>query len=773
MPFDTVYVGGTDFKKERFILSNYQLTYDNIAITSGLGSSLIMNSDVLIDNVELRDPTCIDPYDFVQTNMAPHSIDLTWSGISDADQWELLMLSSKVSINAVKNGTYNQSLTVVGDTVFAGKSFHAEGLQALKTYYVYVRALCGDSTWIMTQAQTTCELLDPHKANKETFDTYASGVGSVPNCWYVGNGAPDATSNYIPYIYSASTYANSGSNTFRMYGYAYYDYTPAYVVSPEINCDSLSQIAVTFYMYASSSYSWLCGVMTDPEDLSTFVVIDSVQGRGESAQYSYDLSEYASLIPNTARYFAWRTPYELTSYAYLDDVSFVSVVCPLTKPSISDLTTESVRVSSGLRTNDKWILMLTNTPISDAHLADENYKVPASQLVYRDTISRRSHEVFGLSAQTKYYVYTAALCDSATMSQWNTISFTTPCNAFAPEEMGTITFSEDEGFETGTGGEKPCWTVGSKTQSASSSYIPYVNNTSSYRHNGNNYLYFYDNVSSSSSTVGAYAIMPELNVDSIRKYQVNFWGRGYSTASYNSQIIVGVVTDPSDLNTFVAIDTLNLSHTGWDPYSVGFEHYEGDYMGDLGRNIMFLSDFGMTNYAYISEISVELIPRCRSIQSFTVDSVGEDMAIVSWKGYQDSYRLLVADKLLTEEQKPVYHYLIDTIVDHSDEILLSDLNATTQYYVYAQGICGGGDSTAISMTYAAFKTTCPTEGGVPLPLFEDFESYSTGTRDIGCWIMRGGSSYPQVVSAQSNASKAVDLYSPSSYTSWLVMPSVD
>ncbi len=777
VPFDTVYVGGTDFKKERFILSNYQLTYDNIAITSGLGSSLIMNSDVLIDNVELRDPTCIDPYDFVQTNMAPHSIDLTWSGISDADQWELLMLSSKVSINAVKNGTYNQSLTVVGDTVFAGKSFHAEGLQALKTYYVYVRALCGDSTWIMTQAQTTCELLDPHKANKETFDTYASGVGSVPNCWYVGNGAPDATSSYIPYIYSSSTYANSGSNTFRMYGYAYYDYTPAYVVSPEINCDSLSQIAVTFYMYASSSYSWLCGVMTDPEDLSTFVVIDSVQGRGESAQYSYDLSEYASLIPNTARYFAWRTPYELTSYAYLDDVSFVSVVCPLTKPSISDLTTESVRVSSGLRTNDKWILMLTNTPISDAHLADENYKVPASQLVYRDTISRRSHEVFGLSAQTKYYVYTAALCDSATMSQWNTISFTTPCNAFAPEEMGTITFSEDEGFETGTGGEKPCWTVGSKTQSASSSYIPYVNNTSSYRHNGNNYLYFYDNVSSSSSTVGAYAIMPELNVDSIRKYQVNFWGRGYSTSSYNSQIIVGVVTDPSDLNTFVAIDTLNLSHTGWDPYSVGFEHYEGDYMGDLGRNIMFLSDFGVTNYAYISEISVDLIPRCRSVQSFTVDSVGESAAIVSWKGYQDTYRLLVADKLLTEEQKPVYHYLLDTMVTHSDNVLLTNLQPTSNYYVYAQGICEGGDSTAISVTYATFRTLCPTEGGSPVPFFDGFEDYPLGKSEVGCWLFRNlsaSSDYPRVENVSNLDTKAVDLYSSSATSrSWMVVPAID
>ncbi len=776
VPFDTVYVGGVEFRKQRFILSNYELVYDNIAITSGLGN-LIMSSDVLIDNVELKDPSCIDAYDFKQTSYAPHSFDLTWNGVSDTDDWELKVLTSNVSINAVKSDSYNHSLDVVRDTLVTGKSYHLEGLQPLRTYYVYVRTLCGDSVWTMTSVQTSCELLNPTKANKETFDGYASGTGSVPPCWTAGNGDPTATSSYIPYIYSSTTYSNSGSNTFRMYGYASYDYTPAYVVSPEIACDSLSQIAVTFYMYASSSYKWILGVMTDPHDLSTFVVIDSVQGLGRSEQYSYDLSEYSAVIPNTARYIAWRTPYGITSYAYLDDVSFVSVTCPLTKPTYSELTTESVRISSGLRTNDKWVLMITNTPVSDAHLADETYRVPANQIVYIDTISRRSQEVFDLTARTKYYVYTAALCDSATMSQWSSLSFTTPCAAWTPEEMGTITFSEKEGFTTGTSGERPCWTVGSKTQSASTSYIPYINNSASYKHNGNNYLQLYDYVSSSSTTVGAYAIMPELEIDSIYKYQVSFWGRSNTGTSYNNQVIVGVITDPSDLNTFVAVDTLNLSKNNWDPYSVGFEHYMGDYMGDLGRNIMFLSDFGVSNYAYISEITVELIPRCRPVQSFTVDTVGESTAIVSWKGYQDTYRLLVSDKLLSEEQKPIYHYLVDSIVDHSDDVLLTDLQPTTNYYVYAQGICDDGDSTAISVSYATFRTLCPTEGGSPVPFFDGFEEYPLGKADVGCWLFlnaSASSSYPKVESVSGHDTKAVDVYSSSaSSRSWMVVPAID
>ena len=784
VPFDTIEVSGVAFKKVRYILSDYLLDYDNIAFSSGLGN-LLMNSDVLIDNVELKDPSCIEAYDFDQPTMDPHEIDLVWNGLSDNDEWEMKVLTTNVAISAIKNGNYSASSVVVDDTIVTGKQFHLGGLTAQRTYYVYARALCGDSLWAVTPAYTSCERLDPNKANKETFDSYPSGTSYndsyKANCWSGGNGNPNASTTYIPYIYNSTTYSNSGSNTYRMYGYYYSsgttlsNYTPAYIVSPEIKCDSLTQVAVTFNMYASSSYSWLMGVMTDPTDLSTFVVIDSVKGVAESVQYSYDLSDYQGQIPASAKYIAWRTPYNASATAYLDDVSFVSVACPLTRPSYSELTGNSVRISSGLRTNDPWILLITNKAVSEAQLTNGTY--PESCVVFRDTVDRRSKEVFGLEGKTKYYVATATLCEDTVVSQWKTLSFMTPCQSQTPEEIGTITFSTEDGFVTGAGGEMPCWTVGSKTQNASSSYIPFVNNTSSYKHNGNNYLQLYDNVTSSSASVGAYAIMPALNVDSIQKYQVNFWGRSYNSSSYNSQVIVGIVTDPSDLNTFVAIDTLNLSKTAWDPFSVGFENYEGDYMGDLGKNIMFLSDFGVTNYAYISEISLELIPRCRPVSSFSVDSVGEDAAIVSWKGYQDTYRMLISDKILKESEKPTYHYLLDTLVDHSDNVLIENLQPTTTYYVYAQGFCDQyeGDVTNISVTYATVRTTCPMTAGVPVPFFDDFESYELNDASPGCWQLLytgSASTWFAVKEVSGKGTKAVDVYS-SSNNAYMVVPKVD
>ena len=774
VPFDTVYVSGSDFKKVRFVLSNYNLAHDHLAITSGIGT-LRMSSDVLIDNVELKDPSCIEAYDFVQTNFAPHNVDLSWSGTSDNDEWELKVLSSNVSINAVMNGAYNQTVVIVDDTIVTGKNFSIGGLQAQHNYYIYVRTLCGDSVWAMAPVKTSCELLDPTKPNKETFESYPTGTGSVPNCWTVGTRTGTGTEPYINSI-------GSDANATRVFYIGQSSTTsPSWVASPELQCDTMTSLVVSFLLSTYSGEWGVFGVMTDPTDLSTFVPIDSLSGTGSTNQMrlSYDLSEYAHIIPATAKYFAWRGRYGTNDYVYIDDVSFISNACPMTKPSISELTTSSVRVSSGLRTDDQWILLVANRPLKEEDLAREDYVVPQAYVVSCDTLDRRSKTVNGLEGQTTYYVYTATMCDATTKSQWNSLSFTTPCRAIKIDEMGTITFSEKEGFTTGTSGEMPCWTKGSKTKTASSSYIPYVNNSSSYQHNGNNYLYMYDYVSGTTThNVGAYAIMPALEVDSISKYQVNFWGRSNSSSSYNNQVIVGVITDPSDLNTFVPVDTLNLSRTAWDPYSVGFEKYEGDYMGNLGTNIMFLTDFGMTNYAYISEISIELIPHCRPVSSFTVDSVGEAAAIISWKGYQDTYRLLVSDKELSEELKPKYHYLLDTIVDHSQNVLLTNLHSTTNYYVYAQGICDGGDSTAISITYAAFRTECPTETGSPLPFYEDFESYTASATSFGCWqaMDYSGSGYPKILNLTSGAVSGLqlELWSTSTtHRNAVMMPLID
>ena len=748
VPIDSIkVVGGNEFYKARYDLSQYTLAYNNIAFSSGLGET-VTASDILIDNVELVSNNCIEAWN-ITADAEANSLDISWDGKNQNDQWQITVLNKYAALTDSNTiAPYNAEDVLVEDSIFTGKKFYLDGLKSITKYYVYIRSLCGDSIWAVDSLRTGCVKLDPTKPNKETFEDYPSGtsynVSQQAPCWTVGNGNPSASTTYIPYIYkTTSSYAASGTNCYRLYPTA--TYSPTWVASPEIDIENMKDLAVTFSFYGSTSYYILPGVMTDPEDLSTFVVLDSIKGAGKIQTITMDLSEYADSIPATAKYFAWRTAYNAGPTIYLDDISIVKITCPITKPSYFNLKSESVDINSGLRANNPWEILILSKEILVDSLASETYNLPDSIIVYRDTVaSGRTTSIEGLTEQTQYYGYTRSLCEEGN-SSWADFAFLTPCKPLKPEALGTITFSKKDGYVSGSSATRylPCWTTGnmSGNAAATSTYIPYVYTTGTYLHNGDSVLRLYSYVPTSSTSTaynGAYAIMPELDVQDITKYQVNFYARASTTATYGTDLIVGVVTDPSDLNTFTVIDTLTTSHTAYEPFSVSLENYEGDYLGNKGKYIMFLSL--CTNVTYndicVASVSVTAIPSCRPVKEFTVDSIAEDAAVISWKGYTEKYRLLVAKEAVADADKPTYNkWVVDSILTVSDSVLIENLDPAQQYYVYAQGICGEGDSTDISMAYANILTDCPVAKGYPVPYFNDFEnSPKTGTGNAPlCW----------------------------------------
>lgn len=746
---DTIYMdGGNEFTKIRMDLANYTLAYNNIVFTSGLAETLEMNSDLYIDNVVVKPNTCIEAWNMESTNIQSNSIDIKWDGKSTGDEWIVKVMSAK------------DSTFVIKDTTVVGKAFHAEGLEPVSKYTFYVKPSC-DTIWTEASYYTACVKLDPTKPNKETFEEYPSGTSYNASyqapCWTVGNGNPSATTTYIPYIYkTTSTYAASGTNCYRLYPTA--TYSPTWVAAPEVDCNSLSELLVTFSFYGSTSYYILPGVMTDPEDLTTFVVLDSIKGQGKIATISMDLSEYADQIPASAKYVAWRTAYNAGPTIYLDDISIVKITCPLPKPSYSGLTAEQVRISSGLRTDNKWILLMTDTLPKDFSVdmlslvnvdsLVHNDSIWKAHVVYYDTIDARNQLVTGLTEQTEYYAAIATACDDG-VSQWSLISFRTPCLALTPEAMGTITFSKKDGYVPGSSATRymPCWTVGNKSGNAgaTSTYIPYVYTTSTYLYDAGVkkdsvlcVLSYSPTSATSTKYNGAYAIMPELNVEDISKYQVNFYARAHSTASYGDQLIVGVVTDPADLNTFVAVDTLKLSKSAYEAFSVSFEDYQGDYMGNKGRYIMFTNECTGSityNYSFVARIFVSKIPTCRPVAAFSVDSIAEDAAMISWKQYSDSYRMMMSSEIVPDDKKDTYDkWLLDSVVTRTDSVLIENLKPATNYYVYAQALCEDGDSSAISMAYANILTNCPEISGYPVPYYNDFDEGPSGSPNKPlCW----------------------------------------
>ena len=795
-PLDTFYLTGTTtgaMKTFRMDLSSYKLANNNIVFTSGWAETMEMTtSDVALDNVSVKPNNCIEAWN-ISADVDDKSLEVKWDGKVQDDKWQITVLNKYAALtdsNTISD--YSVEDVVVKDSVITGKKFYVDGLKAVTKYYVYIRSLCGDSIWVCDSLKTGCVKLDPTKPNKETFENYPSGtsynVEYQPNCWTGGNGNPSATTSYLPYIYKSTTYATSGENTYRLYGYTTTN-SPAYAASPEIDCASMTELAVTFSYYLSSSYSAIWGVMTDPEDLSTFVILDSIKGTSTTKNtITLDLSEpqYAELIPANAKYFAWRTPYGATGYLYLDDVSITKITCPITKPSYFNLKSESVDINSGLRANNPWEVMLLNKEVLVDSLASETYNLPDSLIVYRDTVaSGRTTSIEGLTEQTHYYGYTRSLCEEGN-SSWADFAFLTPCKPLKPEALGTITFSKKDGYVSGSSATRylPCWTTGnmSGNAAANSTYIPYVYTTSTYLHNGDSVLRLYSYVPTSSTSTaynGAYAIMPELDVQDITKYQVNFYARASTTATYGTDLIVGVVTDPSDLNTFTVVDTLTTSHTAYEPFSVSLENYEGDYLGNKGKYIMFLSL--CTNVTYndicVASVSVTAIPSCRPVKEFTVDSIAEDAAVISWKGYTEKYRLLVAKEAVADDDKPTYNkWVVDSILTVSDSVLIENLDPAQQYYVYAQGICGEGDSTDISMAYANILTDCPIVKGFNAPYYTEFDNNSaTGSsHNADCWdgvYLQGDTvantqTYPYVYSSTTYAaSGSYSLYMYSYFSS--------
>lgn len=785
-PLDTIYSeGAKGWLNVAIDFSSYTGTNEYIALTTGFQETLPMgltSSDFSIDNFEMMDKRCAKPYNIEETDVTDHSLTVNWEGVATEGGFEFLMLKKFVNpVDSVIDTVRTDSTLVVKlDTIAldAPQSVAIDGLGLFTKYYVYIRPLCGLKPWAVDSVSTECFKLNPKVTNKETFETYAGSTTyaaatsiKTADCWFVDHvetSAPSTT--YENFIYKSTTYAFSGENTQKLYGYysatETSNHSPAWLASPEIDTKDMSNIVVTFAVYASTSYATLFGVMSDPEDISTFVVLDSIVGTAKSVSYTYVLSEYADQLGD-AKYVAWRTPYGKTAYIYLDDISIIETTCPTLKPTMSLVTDSSAVINSGLRVNNPWEIYLINTEIPNladslAAMDEGKFVLPDSVVVMHKMLtSGRSYTLDSLEESTDYWVAVRSNCADDENGMWIATSFKTLCHPITPEALGTITFSAKEGYVTGSAlatKKLPCWTIGTKVATTTVSNIPYVNNTAAQMHNGNNYLYFY----APAATVGAYAIMPTLDVDDISNYEMSFYGRrGSTTASYLGQIIVGIITDPSDLSTFVPMDTV-VGIDAYQGYSISFEDYEGDGYGNKGSSIMFLNEFETTNYFNLTEITVSRLAACRPATDMSVDSVVENAAMVSWKGRSEKYRVMVSRKEIPDADRADYtEYDQDFEVAKSDSVMITNLTPSTTYYVYLQSICGL-DTSKVAMEGMIFTTPCP-ENGFAAPYFNNFDSNSkTGTTNRpDCWegmewnrltnALYSTQSYPYVATTAGNS----------------------
>lgn len=743
-----------------------------------------------IDNWQFDDiPTCTAPTD-IMVDPLYDGAEVEWQS-QGPDEWHVLVLDRAILMDSIYSLTddllfaspADYGVAYVDTVQTASATIH--GLYPEKNkYHLYIRSVCNGvpGKWMGgLEFETACADKEP-LPYVMNFDTKSNGepyrAGSTIPQWavpcvytvldsYYYSGGGHGSTNYYPYLSTSKAFSGTQS-LYLTYSKNQYD---SYVAFPQIDIDDFTDLELTFYMTTGDdTYELEVGVMTDPLDTATFELVQTVvpEVENEFAEYIVPMFNYKG----AGKYIAMRPSHKKTIFGvYIDSVVIdVKASCvKVQKPRAVSTTDVSASLTWNGYDETEWRLVVAKEMLSldqlDAAAVDENIE-------FADNVTSRPYTINGLSSNALYYIYVKAICSPTESGRWSSAGkFRTDCQILDAGKLGV------ESFETyGVGNEKYpiCYVVGNRSNDRPIWTTPHC--VAVYSHTGSNCL----EVSSTIADNGAYAITSKLDVDSISRLRVHFWAsaKGKATNQYEHRLTVGVITDPTDLASFVPVDTLDL-FDGEARYEVRFDSYQGDYNDDFGKYVMFYSEFDKNNTAYIDDVWFDTIPECVS-PKINIGSLTSDGCSVSIEGGKMPYTILVSDHQLSENSLDNYSpsFSEDGVVKYEVSAVsysVTGLNPATEYFLYAASDCGEGSE--LSNMYV-FRTECLEKASLP---FEDnFEqNEKTGMHNNPlCWVSyynRAGkeTQYPYVYK-DSKASKAVYVYASSgSEGSYLVSPELD
>lgn len=321
-----------------------------------------------------------------------------------------------------------------------------------------------------------------------------------------------------------------------------------------------------------------------------------------------------------------------------------------------------------------------------------------------------SYTITNLQPNTSYSVRVSAICGDDAAS--TVLLVKTACEAY-----DSLPFVEsfDNGFIASSEEGSPvesCW-----TRHSNNDYYIYPNVSEERSFDGDYSLDF-----SSGSSTYSFIVLPVM-ADDITTLELNFNSYCFDYA-INSNIIVGVMTDPNDLTTITTIANITPSEANvWESNRVLFTDYEGD-----GQYIVIGSRYTSSNY-FIDNIRVDYIQSCIVPSRITVDSVTTSSALISW------------DDSLTPAFEVEYglagfqHGEGTVVVANTNSITLTGLVPSSTYDVYVRAICSATDTSAWSLV-RQFETACGMIVSVPFT-----ENFSTSELydEPRCWNVSGDS----------------------------------
>lgn len=784
--------------KYETVLNDWKPTMGNRIVFAMIQKSTSRN--LYLDDITFESIQNITPFGFETKDVSDNNAVITWQGESEKG-WNIVVTTDEVDPSDLSK--VGADKIIIKDSVITENPITITKLQPQSAYYIYLKPVEG-TTWSEGYYFfTACQKLSTATYFKMDFEGFlptnqaitSYATSTFPECW-TRHTAIETETDKIPYIYTVKSdektpkeQVYNGLASAKLYGSK--TSAPSWFATPEIEALNMANVSVSCWVRAKKSSApfgfLLIGVMKNPDDWSTFTKLYTYQPESNTdwVQVECDLGAngYRADMGN---YIVFATPEDGTESQFrIDDIEIYESTCRKPHPVFSRPTDTSIRLVYANEPLNVRMLLSEDKSISSDSLNDANNTnylpdLLASDALVKDTLieNKMGLVIDHLKSDYTYYVALQSQCDEDVKSQWVVTSFNTLCAPQTVSEIGLVDFEKLTGTTNANGDAKaqniPCWTIGNKN-SKDVRFVPYVGQHAA-APAGKQFLRFRTDPNSAGN--GGYAIMPAVDIDDITKLQVSFLGRALDAYSFTTTyaklkssaggIIVGVVTDPTDMSTFVGVDTIYVTDNNVYQMMVRFNNYKGDANGNYGKHIAFLSEFSKINFFLVDNVLVEPIPDCALPLSLKVDSLSDITADISWNGVNDSYRVMVTSTELTTDQLEGYtdYVLNDTVQETSYKAV--GLTGAKTYYVYVKALCGDTKG-EWGLRGISFITDCPEV--LILPYKEDFDRYaSVATKNPPvCWqtfyngLTNTEASYPTVVNTAGQIGNGLSWNCPSTY----------
>lgn len=642
--------------------------YNPASMTSS-GSVLSSRNNVVFGGICDSVASCVPPT-MVVTDVTTNSARLSWVPGYQESAWDLEYRPESdtiwTPITALTSNTH----------LFAN-------LTSSTTYYVRMRSLCGDanSDYRTSSFTTSCDYIDTLPF-VENFDAYAgSGTSVFPECW-------NRINTYsTPYPYISTSYAVSGTSSLYLYngGSSYYSIAVTPRFDDAVEMDSL---VISFKLRASStSYKAQVGIMSNPNDASTFTLLETVAPSAASEWEDFEV--ITRNYHGAGHYIAVRVPMGTSNTLYMDDftVDYLPSCMKVTNLTVDYADSASAQISwTPGRDEAGWeVIVIPALGPNDSIDLDTCFV----NYAYENTFLME-----GLVQTSDYTAFVRSDCGGE-YSEWSTVSFQTSQPTAQMPYLCTFEDSLDSwAFANGTSTNQ--WVIGTAANSDNthSLYISNDNGTSNAYTSTATYVWAYRDVFMPANSDGYvfsfdWKCLGESSYDYMNVYMGN-----------PAQVTAGttlVVPDGAELVS----STMNQSSS----YQTFSTILPGNATDGVKRiYFMWHNDGSIENNppASVDNVTLDFLS-CAAPVNVYAYNVTPQSAMINWTEVGDATSWDLYYKLSNASSYTV-------VSSVTPPYLLDNLSEGATYSIYVKAVCDEFDHTTSPASFANTFTvpySCP------------------------------------------------------------------